>query len=44
MEYRKKNLKPKKNIDNIIQDAVTNEAFMSKLEFFGLLRKDIYIN
>lgn len=42
MEYRKKNLKPKQNIDIILQKALNNEEFMHRIDFIGTLRKDIY--
>lgn len=43
MEYRKKNLKPKPNIDRTLREATTNQEFMYKIDFIGSLRKEIFM-
>lgn len=44
MEYRKKHLKPKANIDATLQRAFNNEEFMYRIDFIGSLRKNAFIN
>lgn len=44
MEYRKKYLKPKANIDATLQKAFNNEEFMYKIDFTSSLRKNAFIN
>jgi len=44
MEYRKKNLKPKPNIDQTLKKAFYHDEFMYKLDFFGTLRKVVFMN
>lgn len=43
MEYRKKNLKPKKGTDLGMLKAIKSEDFMNKVDFVGSLRKDIFL-
>lgn len=44
MEYRKKNIKPKLNIDQTLKKAFDHEEFMYKLDFYGTLRKNVFMN
>ena len=44
MEYRKKNLKAKPNIDQILKKAFDHDEFMNKLDFFGTLRQVVFMN
>ncbi|CDW84180.1 UNKNOWN [Stylonychia lemnae] len=44
MEYRKKNLKAKPNIDQTLRQAFDHQDFMTKLDFYGTLRKIVFMN
>lgn len=44
MEYRKKNIKPKKNIEKMLFSSICEEEFMHKLEFYCMLRKAMFLN
>jgi hypothetical protein len=43
MEYRKKNLKPKSNIEGTLKQALSNEDFMYRIDFIGNLRKEVFM-
>jgi len=44
MEYRKKHLKPKENIDQAIETALNDEKFMYRLDFVSAFRKTVFMN
>jgi hypothetical protein len=44
MEYRKKHLKPKQDLDVVLGKALNDEEFMYKIEFIGALRKIVFMN
>ena len=43
MEYRRKHLKPKKNIEETLKKALNYEQFMYKIDFISSLRKEIFM-
>ena len=44
MEYRKKHLKPKQDIEATLERALNDETFMYRLDFVPAFRKSIFMN
>lgn len=44
MEYRQKNLRPKPNVEGLINSALRNDMFMKNIDFIGATRKNAFIN